>query len=344
MLRSNENTNLKHKSALSISGPIHYVSSQLNYSKDIQNELSICGKLDMVENKSDISKSVIKNQVNLPRQEENSLVINNFDQEVINIDIKVLVTHNLNNTSEKSTHNNKIIKLTKNQAYQIINFSKFSQEVFEELNKARRYPVSYARKLRKLLNDTYKEKQKNGHIEGIIILNGYTINLRDKKSSFEEAIKFLMGQAAYQPFIEKEKMQESANDLLNILILHDGLIESYSKDSFYNSKFLDTKNRIAKYGISIGDCKEIFDYGSLNPEQVVLNLIVCDGNLNKRTREIIFSPKFKFASVCSGLTPSDKVCTVINFCEMFFQKGDIISGLLLKNYNLNLNKFEEICI
>jgi hypothetical protein len=341
--KANNHQRNKSTFSMSVTKPESEIS-QSSQTKENHKNISFSRKIEVEDfNKSHSSESAVKDEYYLTEQEENSLVISSFIEESFNIDSRDFENYKLNNISHQQSGCS-IFKLPENPARKIINFSKFSNEVLRELNKARRYPVSYARKLRKLIDDNYKEIKKNGHIQGILNFKGYAINLKDKKSSFEEAIKFLMGQPAQQPFIEKEKLYKSANDLLNILILHDGLIGSNNKDSLFNSKLLDTKSRISKYGVCIGESKEILDYGSFDPEQVVLNLIVCDGNPTKKTREIIFSSKFKFAAVCSGITPSDKVCTVINFCEMFFQKGDIIPGVLLKTNKINPKCLEEVHI
>ena len=62
-----------------------------------------------------------------------------------------------------------------------------------------------------------------------------------------------------------------------------------------------------------------------DPEFIVINFILGDDDDNKIDRNIIFNPKLKTVGIASGILPSDKVCTVIDFAEDYFEPDETIS-------------------
>ena len=64
-----------------------------------------------------------------------------------------------------------------------------------------------------------------------------------------------------------------------------------------NIKF---KERINKYGNTFGENYEIIGYNLLDPEFIVLNLILGDGDYSKLGRKIIFNPNIKYIGIGKG--------------------------------------------
>ena len=69
----------------------------------------------------------------------------------------------------------------------------------------------------------------------------------------------------------------------------------------------------------------MIDYGMFDPEFIVINFILGDDDDNKIDRSIIFNPQLKTVGIASGILPSDKVCTVIDFAEDYFEPDETIS-------------------
>ena len=53
------------------------------------------------------------------------------------------------------------------------------------------------------------------------------------------------------------------------------------------------------------------DFGGENPEQVLINLIVCDGDLNRGNRESLLSTDLKRIGVVNAKHPTYKYCSLI---------------------------------
>ena len=196
-----------------------------------------------------------------------------------------------------------------NPALRIRDFYSFGLQVLNEINFARMHPDEFVQKLEEL-NSTISKGDNSLYIEGVPFL--YT----DLKSSLEEAISFLSKQKSLAGLIYNKTITQACDYLLDELIIHDGLEEENTK---YN-----LENRLSKYGQPLGECYELIDYGMFDPEFIVINFILCDGDIQKYERNVIFNPKIKCLGIASSILPSDKICTVINFCEEFYDKFETI--------------------
>lgn len=215
-----------------------------------------------------------------------------------------------------------------NPALKISNFVKFSKKVFEELNYARTNPRQYAKKLTEI-----KSKIK----DNLLNINGTGIYFTEGTAGFDDAIDFLK---SYQfpnnlTLSWTQGIVNSADELLNHLILHEGIEEMSDVEK---SKY-DLDKRMNHYGASFGELDELIDYGTFDPEYVVVNFIVCDGDKERRERKIVFNHLIKFCGVSAGILPSNKMCTVIDLAEFFYNPGDVVPQSMLQKFtNLNLNQ------
>ena len=96
----------------------------------------------------------------------------------------------------------------------IINSISFSHNVVNEINKIRSNPLGYLNKLKELTNFTEDDD---------LEYNGITIRMTEKRKSFEDAIEFLENQEKLGKLIVKKGITKSCEDLLKVLILHDGI-------------------------------------------------------------------------------------------------------------------------
>ena len=208
-----------------------------------------------------------------------------------------------------------------NPAKKIVNFTKHANSILTELNKARTKPSYYLAKLQDLLN-----------VEDEVVkmtFDGNSIIINDGKEAIITAIEFLLEQKPLEPLALSKGLFLSAEDLLTFLVLHDG-IETHEKE--VNAKKYTLDIRASNYGTALGELTEIIDYGNFNPEMLVLGIIISDGDCQKREREILFSNILGFVGVSSNILPSERVCTVINFAEHFFEENQDIPKKLFEKY------------
>jgi hypothetical protein len=78
---------------------------------------------------------------------------------------------------------------------------------------------------------------------------------------------------------------------------------------------------------------ELIDYGMFDPEFIVINFVLGDGDKNKFERKVIFNPKVKHIGIASGILSSEKICTIINCCEEFYDLNSRIPDNVEKKYN-----------
>ena len=216
----------------------------------------------------------------------------------------------------------------KNPALRIRDFYSFGLQVLNEINFARMHPDEFLQKLEELLS-TITENDNCLYIDGVPFL--YT-NL---KSSLEEAINFLSKQKPLPGLIYNKTITQACDYLLDELIIHDGL------EGTENTKY-NLENRLSKFGQPLGECYELIDYGMFDPEFIVINFILCDGDFQKYERNVIFNPKIKCLGIASSILPSEKICTVINFCEEFYDKYEGIPlDVQMKDNEENNNKYND---
>ena len=213
----------------------------------------------------------------------------------------------------------------KNPALRIRDFYSFGLQVLNEINFARMHPDEFLEKLEELLS-TITENDNCLYIDGVPFLYS---NL---KSSLEEAINYLSKQKSLPGLIYNKTITQACDYLLDELIIHDGL------EGNENTKY-NLENRLSKFGQPLGECYELIDYGMFDPEFIVINFILCDGDMQKYERNVIFNPKIKYLGIASSILPSEKICTVINFCEEFYDKYEGVPLDVQMKYKKSLPKY-----
>ena len=200
----------------------------------------------------------------------------------------------------------------------IINSISFSHNVVNEMNKIRSNPLGYLNKLKELTNFTEDDD---------LEYNGITIRMTEKRKSFEDAIEFLENQEKLGKLIVKKGITKSCEDLLKVLILHDGI--ENTDELVIKSNF---QKRINNFGCAYGELDELIDIGSSSKELIVLNFLLCDGNPLRSERDILFSKNMKYIGITTELLPCDKYCTVINLAEHYYDVGEEIPEVLLRRF------------
>lgn len=215
---------------------------------------------------------------------------------------------------------------TDNPALKILNFSRFAKDVLEEINIARTNPQKYVSKLDNILRENFDDFD-----PFTMCINGYPKSLKEGRIAVKEAIRFLKKQKPLNSLKTAEGLKKSAEDLVNIMCLHDG-DPSMIVSQLLNKKREEVVFRLNKYGIALGDTDEIVDYGNFDAEFAVISLIICDGDSERINRELFFNPNYKFAGVASGIMPSETIATAITLAEHYFQKGEFVPKKIIETY------------
>lgn len=205
-----------------------------------------------------------------------------------------------------------------NPAMKIRDFYSFSLQVLNEINYAREHPDEFIEKLKELQESIEDPKDNCLFIENVpFIYNNLSGSLND-------AIKFLESQNELPKLIYNKTITQACDYLLDELVSHDGLDDENAND-------YSLENRLNKFGQPLGENYELIDYGMFDPEFIVINFILGDGDKNKFERNIIFNPKVKYIGIASGILSSEKICTIINFCEEFYDLEEKIPANIEKN-------------
>lgn len=201
---------------------------------------------------------------------------------------------------------------------EVIIYSKFIEEVLEEINEARTKPSEYAAKLERIQSTLSGRKVKVGK---------HTMKIKEGSSIFDETIQYLLNIGQMEPLELCDGLSESANELLSILIIQEGV-----DMSDFNLDIYDLEHRLDHFGVFFGEFSELIDYGSFDPEFVVVNFLLSDGDETRNDRHTIMNPLMKYCGITSGILPSTKKCTILNFVQHYFKPGEEIPDDMLKNF------------
>ena len=219
----------------------------------------------------------------------------------------------------RHTNNNEIIM--EEEVYfpeseiEIDDFNYFNQEILNEINYAREFPQEYDLKLEDILK-TLETKNEN-----FLFLENVPFIYKDLYGSLNDSIKFLKSQKKLPNLIYHDLISDSCEELLN----------EYVYNQNYKNNDSSFEKRINKYGKPLGENYEIINYDIFDPEFLVINLILCDGDKSNYSRKIIFNPNLKYIGLISGILPPYKVCSIINCCEDFYESIQDVEQSKIKN-------------
>ena len=196
-----------------------------------------------------------------------------------------------------------------NPALRIRDFYAFGLQVINEINFARMHPDEFVQKLEEL-RSTLRD-------DNCIYLEGIPFLYSNLKGSLDDAIRYLKGKNPLPGIVYNKTMTQACDYLLDEIIIHDGL------DDNKNERF-SLETRLQKFGVPLGQAFELIDYGMFDPEFIVINFILCDGDPMKYERKVLFNPRIRCVGITSSLLPSDKICTVIDFCEDYYNRNEKI--------------------
>jgi hypothetical protein len=207
-----------------------------------------------------------------------------------------------------------------NPALRIRDFYSFSLQILNEINYAREHPDEFLEKIKELQETVQDSKDNCLYIENVPFVYS------DLLGSLDNSIKFLEKQKELPRLIYNKSITQACDYLLDELLAHDGLDDE-------NANIYSLENRLNKFGRPFGESYELIDYGMFDPEFIVINFVLGDGDKNKFERNVIFNPKVKYIGIASGILSSEKICTIINCCEEFYDTYDRIPADILEKYN-----------
>lgn len=188
--------------------------------------------------------------------------------------------------------------------------STFISQIITEINNIRLNPKTYAKKLR-TYTQYFEDKilriptQKNG----IITTEG--------ASALQEAATYLDTVPKLKSLIPDDALTDAAQALSNEM--------TYHKD-FISMDKIDRTKIISEYGQFEGSFGQSTDFGSNTPELVVMNLIVDDGDSQRRNRAMLLSEKFTKIGCGSNEHPTFRACTVVLLATKFNKSANVQSG------------------
>lgn len=183
-----------------------------------------------------------------------------------------------------------------------IDYDYFAREVFEAQNQLRRYPMSFVPKL----------EQKLSYFQGNKLCLPHEIPLltNEGPKAVLEAINFLKQQESIPPLEIKEGMDRACRDHAKDIGLKGSISHTGSDGSTMSS-------RLERYGQWRGQIGENIDFGSFNADDVVLSLLVDDGNASRGHRTNMFNPNFRFTGIAAHFHADMQICVVIDYAASY---------------------------
>jgi len=187
-----------------------------------------------------------------------------------------------------------------------INYEEIEKEIFKKQNELRKNPKSYIEKLQNSL------KFYNNYIllkEGEIPIPTY-----EGVEGVKNAINFLQNQNPVPELIYSKEISLSCKDILNDigpkgLVSHEG------------TEIKNIYNRLEQYCDWDGAIAENLDFGFKNPENIIMNMIIDDGDENRYQRKNLFYPDFKYVGIAVGPHRDYGYCVVIEYALNIREKG-----------------------
>ena len=176
----------------------------------------------------------------------------------------------------------------------------FEEQLVNKINEFRTNPRGYAKKINEYVS-YFKGKT--------LRMPGSNVGIRTEEgaAAYIEAVDFLSKQDGVEPLEPSKGLGR---------ICHDFMTEAQKVDPDQLGN-IDLEEIIAKYGSFSGNLNRAMDFGGEDPEQVLINLIVCDGDPNRGNRESLLSTDLKKVGVANATHPTYRFCTLIISCTKF---------------------------
>ena len=176
----------------------------------------------------------------------------------------------------------------------------FEEQLENKINEFRTNPKGYAKKINEYVSYF---KGKTLRIPG----SNAGIRTEEGAAAYIEAVDFLSQQEGVDPLEPSKGLGRICADFM-------AEAQKVDPDQIGN---IDLEEIIAKYGSFSGSLNRAMDFGGEDPEQVLINLIVCDGDPNRGNRESLLSTDLKRIGVANAKHATYRFCTLIISCTKF---------------------------
>lgn len=183
-----------------------------------------------------------------------------------------------------------------------VNYEKLAKEVFEAQNRLRRDPKSFIPKL------TYKMMLFDGNkykVPGEI-----TIVTAEGPDAVQEAINALKKQPPLQELKYKEGLAKAARD-------HANDIGAHGTEAHTGTDGSRLGDRIDRYGKWMGKIGENIDFTSTDADEIIMDLLIDDGNSSRGHRKNLLNPEFAATGVAIAKHLYRGICVVIDYAGEF---------------------------
>ena len=176
----------------------------------------------------------------------------------------------------------------------------FERDLFRELNELRRDPSGYSYKVLK-----YKD-----YFEGKVLRipgNKAGIQTEEGPEAYDEAIQFLRNAKPVDEMTPSKGLFYIASDFL----------AAVQKEDPNNLNNIDMDSIISRHGSFVGNFSRSMEFGGATPEQVIVNLVVSDGDKTRGQRDALLNNNLKKVGVASGPHDTYRNASIIVGCTSF---------------------------
>lgn len=184
---------------------------------------------------------------------------------------------------------------------QNLNFSEIESSLYKEHNKIRTNPKSYIPILQNVVQ--YYRKSNILHFIGETPFKTY-----EGKSLVESSIKFLETQQPLQELVYSHELAQASKMHVNDI----GKKGIFSHEGSDGSNVSDRVEKFCQWDLSLA---ENLDGGTQKPENIMIKMVMCDGDKTRFQRNNLFNPKMKYIGIAVGEHSKYGFCCVIVLAE-----------------------------
>ena len=181
----------------------------------------------------------------------------------------------------------------------------FLRQLVDEINAVRTNPAAYASKVEGYI-PYFQDK--------ILKLPDQRVAIKTQEgaAAYEECVNFLKSAEPTAAHVPSRGLTRIANDFLSG-------VQSVDPSQIGT---IDMNSIIDKYGAFQGNFSRAMEFGGNTPEQVVINLLVSDGDKTRSQRDALLNPILKRIGVSQGKHDIYRIVTIIVSCTVFQNNVD----------------------
>ena len=200
----------------------------------------------------------------------------------------------------------------------------FEEQLVNKINEFRNNPKGYAKKINEYVS-YFKGK--------VLRIPGSNTGIRTDEgaTAYIEAVEFLSNQEGIFPLEPSKGLGRICADFMK---------EAKTADPEEIGN-IDLEGIIKRYGRFTNNLNRAMDFGGEDPEQVLINLIVCDGDPNRGNRESLLSKDLHKIGIANAKHDTYRYCTLIISCTDFINTYDDDDNGFIDLENDDSNELEN---